>query len=181
MIIVGVDPGMTGAFAVLVDGILADVIDMPVEIRKTGKTKVKFDASNNPRMVEKTANILTAQSVFQVFKTILSKHGTPTAVFLEQVGARPNQSGMFTFGRGVGLIEMAAWASDVPLILVSPNTWQRAVGGSSDKKIACAKASRLYPRHAALFKRTSIDDGRADATLIATYGQGVLDGSIKRP
>jgi crossover junction endodeoxyribonuclease RuvC len=178
MNVVGCDPGMTGAFAILVDRVLVDVIDMPVTIRETGKNRVVFDVDNRPKMKRATQRLLLPEEIARVFGIIALY--APATLFIEQVNERPGQSGMFSFGRGLGLIEMAAFASNIPVATVAPNTWQHVMRGSSDKKKSLETARHLFPGYSETFKR-QMDHGRADAALIGMYGVRLLAGEIVAP
>ena len=66
-------------------------------------------------------------------------------------------------------------ANFIPLTMVAPLKWKRALGVPADKDGARARASQLLPAHAGLWCRVK-DDGRAEAALIAYYGVTVLGG-----
>ena len=94
---------------------------------------------------------------------------------LEQVGAMPGQgvSSMFAFGRAVGVVEGALGALAVPYSRVPPQEWQRGMRVRGGKDGARERAMALFPARADEFARKK-DDGRADASLIAAYGERAL-------
>jgi crossover junction endodeoxyribonuclease RuvC len=150
--IVGIDPGASGALAFfdMEKGTL-EIVDMPViEIERGGKLKREI----SPHF---------AAAAIRDFK--------PRVAWLEKVGAMPGQgvSSMFQFGRGVGLVEGVLAALDVPVNYVTPQAWQKAVGLRGGKDGSRLRAVELFPRYASLFARKK-DDGRSDASLIAWYG-----------
>lgn len=157
MKVLGVDPGASGALALVEGGQLVAVEDMPTRIDtlSDGRERTRVDGRALARL------LLT---------------WSPDAVFLEQVNARPGEGpvGAFAFGRNVGVVEGAVGVLGVLATQVPPGNWQRAVrvrrGPDGDIKTpARMRAQELYPQHAHLFRRKK-DDGRADAALLATYG-----------
>lgn len=147
MIIFGVDPGFSGAVALLCDG-SASVYDMPTLPGPKGKTEL-----NHPALFGLMGGPETA------------------TVWLEKVGARPGQgvSSMFRFGQQVGAIEMAAAAHGFELRYVTPATWKAYFGLSADKGVARGYAMKRFPALADQLARVK-DDGRAESLLIALYG-----------
>jgi crossover junction endodeoxyribonuclease RuvC len=150
--IVGIDPGAKGALAFFdpVAGTL-DIVDMPtVEVKRGAKSKVEI----SPQML---AALIGARY--------------PSAAVLEKVGAMPGQgtASMFQFGRGVGMIEGVLSALHIPIIYITPQGWQKAVGMRGGKDGGRARAAEIFPAYAATFARVK-DDGRADAALMAWWG-----------
>jgi crossover junction endodeoxyribonuclease RuvC len=92
-------------------------------------------------------------------------------VFVERVGAMPGQgtSSMFAMGKATGIVIGALAALGLPLTLISPVTWKRALQVPAAKDGARARASQLLPGSAAQWARVK-DHGRAEAALIALYG-----------
>lgn len=151
--IVGIDPGATGAIAWLDDfGRLIAVRDLPV-VRGEGL------------MPAVLAEILR------------EPHRTPIHAFLERVAARPGAgvSGMFNFGRGYGMIEGVLAACGIPVTLVTPSKWKGSLRVPADKGACRARAAQLWPGLAGTFARSK-DDGRAEAALIGLYGANSMHG-----
>lgn len=152
MIVLGIDPGLSGALALYntSEGTV-DIIDMPVlEIVRNGKKKREVSA-------QALANQLVGRNV--------------TAAFLERVNAMTGQgvTSVFSFGRSSGIVEGVLAAYDIPTTLVTPQAWQKAVGQRAGKDGSRERAMQLFPAQADLFQRKK-DDGRSDAVLIAYYG-----------
>lgn len=145
--IIGIDPGATGAIAFIHDlGDLIAVDDMPVIDRDV-------------------PGVLLAG--------LIRRHRDDTTrAVVERVAARPGQgvSSMFRFGRAVGVIDGVLGALSIPVDYVSPTVWKRALGLSADKSESRRRAVDEWPDHADRFARAK-DDGRAEAALIALWAQ----------
>ena len=156
MIVIGIDPGLSGAVAFYdtVEGTI-EVADMPVvELSRNGKNKREISAA--------------------LLSGILTRHKVEAA-FLERVNAMTGQgvTSVFSFGRSSGIVEGILAAYDIPTTLVTPQAWQKAVGQRSGKDGSRERAMQLFPAQADLFSRKK-DDGRSDAALIAYYGAKTL-------
>ena len=141
--ILGVDPGLTGAAAFYFPG--ADVIsvhDMPT----------------------------AGGGVDAASLAALLKQMKPDVAIVEHVGAMPGQgvSSTFKFGCGFGILQGTIAALGIPMHLITPAKWKRALGLDADKERARALALRLWPARADLFGRKK-DHGRAEAALLARY------------
>lgn len=150
MRVLGVDPGLDGAFAMIESSLdLLQVRDMPVAKSGTG----------------------TRREVVPVLLAELIRAWRPDMAWVEKVHAMPKQgvSSMFTFGQGYGVVLGVLAALDVPVHLITPGTWKRGLGLDAAKHGARAMAMRMFPCDAALFSRVR-DDGRAEAALIAYRG-----------
>jgi crossover junction endodeoxyribonuclease RuvC len=152
MIILGIDPGLSGALAFL-DARTNELVveDMPtVEVRRNNKLKREVSA-------QLVANIIVRKHV--------------EAAFLERVNAMTGQgvSSVFSFGRSSGIMEGVLAAFDIPTTLVTPQAWQKAMNVRDGKDGSRERAMQLFPASADLFRRKK-DDGRSDATLISVYG-----------
>jgi crossover junction endodeoxyribonuclease RuvC len=150
--IIGIDPGLSGAVAVLYGDTLR-VIDMPtMTVERNGKAKRQVSAS-------------------ELSELIYSCQGEDCHVYCERVGAMAGQgvTSVFSFGRSFGMIEGILAAFKLPVTYVSPATWVKAVGRGQGKDASRARAMELFPNNQTDFKRVK-DDGRADAALIAYWG-----------
>jgi crossover junction endodeoxyribonuclease RuvC len=146
--IVAVDPGLSGAIAFLTGDALT-VHDMPT--LASGKDSRK-------------------EIDLAALATLLDRDDLAHA-FVERVGAMPGQgvTSMFRFGHAVGVIHGMLGLARVPITLVTPQSWKRAMGVPAAKDGARARASQLMPQHAANWPRVK-DDGRAEAAMIALWG-----------
>lgn len=147
-LILGVDPGRSGALAlVALDGVLVDVIDMPEATGAALGTHVRHWIDDH------------------------SPH-TIGAAWVEKAGSRPGQgvASTFTFGAGWGAVLGALGALEVPVELVTPHAWKKAMRVTADKASSRQRAAELWPADARRFARVR-DDGRAEAALIAEHGR----------
>ena len=157
MTILGIDPGATGAIALLPDGDPAGllILDMPSVKVKRGGSQVR---EVSPGMLYGNLGL-----------ELCGDH--PVYAYLERVHALPGQgvSSMFSFGRALGIVEGVLAALLAEVTQVSPAEWTRAMRVRGGKDGARARAVELFPGRAHLFARVE-DHGRADAALIAYYG-----------
>lgn len=144
MIVLGIDPGQSGALAWVCDSALIEVVDMPV-IEVRGKRKINAGA---------LANTISKRAV--------------DVVVIEAVHAMPRQgvSSSFNFGYGAGLLEGVCAALNYPVQMVSPAQWKRLAGLPADKGACRQLAARHWPGSAHMFSRVK-DDGRAESALMA--------------
>jgi crossover junction endodeoxyribonuclease RuvC len=152
-IVLGIDPGLDGAIAVLTEaGELVAIHDMP-----TLEDGAKGRRAVNPALF---ASI------------IYGSHAT--LAFCELVWPRPTDSTTeaFSFGRSRGIIERVLATAAIPLTMVAPPVWKRALGiaaGKENKDSARSVAISRWPEKAALFAR-KCDCDRAEAALIGIAG-----------
>jgi crossover junction endodeoxyribonuclease RuvC len=150
---VGVDPGISGAIAILnKDGEIVQLSDMPV-------TSVKVGSS--------TKNIVSPQALADDL-SILRDHRS--IALIEKVASRPGQgvSSVFGFGRSLGVVEGVLAGMGIPVEMISPAVWTKAMRVNSGKDGSRQRAMELWPKRAGDFKRVK-DHGRAEASLIALY------------
>lgn len=159
MRIVGIDPGKTGALALIVtDDWTLSILDMPLEPGSIGKETV------SPTGVVR---------IMDDFK--------PDYTFIEDVWSSPQQgvTSAFNFGRSLGIV-LGAAASRSAVTRVRPTVWKSATNTPRDKNQARGRAQSLFPSAYALLKRVK-DDGRAEAALLAFYGVLSLKLTPPRP
>lgn len=153
MLTIGVDPGMSGAIAIVEKDRLVQVFDMPtVEMSVNGKAKRRI----SPEMLVSEIGMYAQHA---------------SAVYIERVTAMPGQgvTSMFAFGEALGLVRGVFAGLLVPQTLVLPQVWKRALKVPTGKDGSRAMAAQLWPLNASEFKRVK-DDGRAEAALIALWG-----------
>jgi crossover junction endodeoxyribonuclease RuvC len=151
----GIDPGLTGAIAVLQgDGTLIDVKDLPIVRHKNGLGWVDGSA----------------------LQSYLIHHcggPEPCHIIIEHVSSFPGQgiSSAFQFGVVFGSILGTCQARHIPLHLVRPHVWKKhhRLNGIEKKKrkaAALAHARLLWPTAELHLAR---HDGRAEALLVAAW------------
>lgn len=162
-LILGVDPGATGAFAIYdtVSRRIVSMEDMPVWYQTVGKAK------------RKRVDGLALADQFETYAMM----GVELVV-MEAVGGRPKQSASsaFVFGYGIGLIYMAALYSKIVIETVPPAAWKKLMNvpgkqsGSDDDILA--RADELFPEDRALFRgdRGGKKIDRAEAAMMAKFG-----------
>lgn len=96
-------------------------------------------------------------------------------VVMEKVHAYRGQgvSSSFSFGQGYGVLQGIVGAFGIPITLVRPQVWKKALGLNADGKKSLALARELYPDAAHLLKRVK-DHNRGEALLLAHYGLRIL-------
>ena len=147
----GIDVGLNGAIALVVDGELISVVDMPtVTLDRNGKAKRQVSV---PELVD------------------IIKQFDPDEAYVEKVFAMAGQgvTSVFSFGRSLGVVEGVLTTMKIKTTLMTPQTWQKGLGMTGGKDGSRARAMELFPDQTALFKRVK-DDGRSDAALIALWG-----------
>ena len=155
-LILGVDPGKTGALALLdadYPGRLLVVEDMP--------------AATGAPLGRLVADLLADVRPDEV-----------VAAWVEDVHAMPKQGvrSVWTFAEGHGAVLGALGAMAIPVHLVAPSAWKKAAGLGRDKGASRQRAMELWPSMATSFARVK-DDGRAEAALIALHGWRQGQGS----
>ena len=149
--IIGIDVGLNGAIAMMQGETLTGIVDMPtVTLDRNGKSKRQISI---PELI----------AIIDEFK--------PDEAFIEKVFAMAGQgvTSVFSFGRSLGAIEGVIAARSIKATLITPQTWQKAMGVSGGKDGARARAMEVFPWNVDYFKLKK-HDGRADAALIAAWG-----------
>jgi hypothetical protein len=150
--IIGIDPGQTGCIAVMVDGKITDLIDMPTCTRLHGSGQ-----QVDPYALASALLMAGAQ------------HGEAV---IEAVSARPGNGGssMYRFGESVGVVLGVLGALQIPVRWVTPQRWKKAAGlVNKEKDAARTLAIQLHPEVADQLTRKK-DVGRGDAICIAHFG-----------
>jgi len=146
----GIDPGLSGALAVLdPDGAPELVADLPV-IRDRSLAWIDGGALQS---------------------TLLEAiHGRPCRAVVERVSSSPQQgvASAFTFGIGFGSILATIQTLRLPIELITPAQWKTALGLGKDKRASLDKARLLFPTADLHLAK---HDGRAEALLLAYFSQ----------
>ncbi len=161
MILLGLDPGISGAACALYRAdhegpeFIADVINLP--IMDDGKRR-EIDDDKLREWIRKMC------PVHAFVENVQPMRGQGSA------SQAMNGSVSFRFGLVVGQIRATIRACGIPVSFIHPQVWKRYYGlKGSDKEQSRQKAIELYP-DAAHWLRRKKDDGRAEAVLIARYG-----------
>jgi len=154
MLIIGIDPGITGSICFFEDGKILEVIEMPVMAE--GKKNKK--------------QINGAQIYNEFLKRINIKDGE-TRVVIEQVSAMPGQgvTSMFNFGQSFGILKGICSAMQLPMFFVRPAKWKKYFNLiNSQKDASRTKAIEIFPYFSTHLSKKK-DSNKADAILIASF------------
>lgn len=150
---IGVDPGLSGAVAILADGRFVDVIDMPTAGRgKAGR---------------QTVNSATLAAYLR--EHVSAHPGATVLAAVEAVGSMPGQgvSSTFRFGESCGAVAGVLAALRIPVVRPAPAVWKRSFALiGSEKDASRGAAIDRFPDAPLSRKR---DHGRAEALLIAAW------------
>jgi hypothetical protein len=143
--ILGCDPGISGALALLTDTTI-EAWDAPV-------VNGELDTDELARIV---------------------RNAKPDFAVVERVSSMPKQgiASTFRFGMSYGALRAVVAVCGVSQYLVTPGLWKKHFKLSSDKEESRALAIRLWPG-CGLFNLKK-HEGRAEAALLARYGAEVL-------
>ena len=153
MKILGIDPGLSGAIAILENKKVISLFDMPV-MAEGKKNKKQL---NSAQLV----NIIKDNTVEK----------DEVAVVVEQVNAMPGQgvTSMFNFGQTFGAIKGVCAALKLPIFFVRPSKWKKYFELiNSSKDSSRTKAIEMYPSLSSQLAKKK-DVNKSDAILIARY------------
>ena len=151
---IGIDPGISGAVAIIDDDRVIDVFDMPVLPKASGKGN-QVNAAELARQL-------------RPYKLEFDPH-----VYVELVGAMPGQgvTSMFNFGKSAGIVEGVLAALGMSWTYVAPQSWKVRAGlKKREKDYARTRVCQCFPSASGFVARKR-DSGRADAILIARFGE----------
>ena len=155
MLIIGIDPGVSGSICFLKDGKILDVIEMPV--------------MNEGKKNKKQVN--GAQIYNEITKKINNNHETSIRVVIEHVTAMPGQgvTSMFNFGQSFGVLKGICSAMRLPMFFVRPAKWKRYYNLiNSEKDASRTRAIEIFPDFSSQLSKKK-DSNKADAILIASF------------
>lgn len=159
MIVIGIDPGLTGALAFIDSRGGCVVEDIPtVELPGKGMVKRKVDGLALARLVRQHCPATDGAMV--VCEAVRAMGGKNNAV--------QTQGSLM---RTLGAIEAVFEVLRFPWQIVEPQAWKRHYGLGSEKGASLLTARNLYP--SAPLKLAK-HHNRAEALLIAHYGRSVM-------
>jgi crossover junction endodeoxyribonuclease RuvC len=153
--IIGIDPGLSGAIAAINNGRLLAVEYMPTIARLHGKGQ-QVDAGE-------LASLLIA----------LRSGNDICVVWIEAVSSSPQMGvrSAYNFGEGVGLIHGVLATLQFPVRLTRPQVWKKAAGLiGKDKDASRSLARQLWPDWSDSFNLKK-SDGMAEAAIIALMAE----------
>ena len=155
MLIIGIDPGISGAICFFKDGEVKEIIDMPVMAEgKKNKKQV-----NGPQIYNEFYTRINEISKKDIF------------VIIEQVSAMPGQgvTSMFNFGQSFGVIKGICSAMQLSMHFVRPAKWKKYFGLiKTEKDASRTKVIEIFPYISSQLSRKK-DSNKADAILIASF------------
>jgi len=155
MLIIGIDPGLSGSICFLEDGKILDVLEMPT----------MAEGKKNKRQVN------GSQIYNEIFERILKIKKQDIRVVIEQVSAMPGQgvTSMFNFGQSFGILKGICSGMQLPMHFVRPAKWKKYFGLiNSEKDASRTKAIEMFPYFSSQLSRKK-DSNKADAILIASF------------
>ena len=153
MIIIGIDPGVSGAICILNDGKITEIYEMPTMI----------DGKKNKKQVNgaEITNIINKEI----------ENEKDVKVVIEHVSAMPGQgvTSMFNFGQTFGAIKGICASLGLPIFYVRPAKWKKHFELlNSSKDASRTKVIEMYPSFSEQLRKKK-DVNKADAILIARF------------
>ena len=155
MLIIGIDPGISGSICFLEDGKILDVIEMPT----------MTEGKKNKRQVN------GSQIYNEINKKIEKYENQNIRVIIEQVSAMPGQgvTSMFNFGQSFGILKGICSAMQLSMYFVRPAKWKKYFNLiKTEKDASRTKAIEIFPYISEELSRKK-DANKADAILIASF------------
>ena len=155
MLVIGIDPGVSGSICFFKDGKILDVIDMPT--------------MNEGKKNKKQVN--GAQIYNEIKKRINNNYGSDVRVIIEHVTAMPGQgvTSMFNFGQSFGILKGICSAMQLSMYFVRPAKWKKYFNLiNSEKDASRTRAIEIFPYFSSHLSRKK-DSNKADAILIASF------------
>ena len=154
MLIIGIDPGISGSICFFKDGKIIEVIEMPV-MTEGKKNKKQINGSQ----------------IYNEFLKKINGIDDEIRVVIEQVSAMPGQgvTSMFNFGQSFGILKGICSAMQLPMYFVRPAKWKKYFNLiNSEKDASRTKAIEIFPYFSSKLSRKK-DSNKADAILIASF------------
>ena len=155
MLIIGIDPGISGSICFFQDGVIKDVVEMPTMIEgKKNKKQVNGSQIFN--------------EISEKIKNIDKKN---IKVVIEHVTAMPGQgvTSMFNFGQSFGILKGICSAMQLSVYFVRPAKWKKYFNLiNSEKDASRTRAIEIFPYYSSYLSKKK-DSNKADAILIASF------------
>ena len=155
MLIIGIDPGISGSICFFENGKILEVVEMPT----------MTEGKKNKRQVN------GAQIYNEILKRINKNEKQNVRVIIEQVSAMPGQgvTSMFNFGQSFGILKGICSAMQLPMYFVRPAKWKKYFGLiNSEKDASRTRAIEMFPYFSSQLSKKK-DSNKADAILIASF------------
>ena len=155
MLIIGIDPGISGSICFFEDGRILDVVEMPT----------MTEGKKNKRQVN------GSQIYNEILKKINNTKKDNVRIVIEQVSAMPGQgvTSMFNFGQSFGILKGICSAMQLPMYFIRPAKWKKYFGLiNSEKDARRTRAIEMFPYFSSQLSKKK-DSNKADAILIASF------------
>jgi len=155
MIIIGIDPGLSGSICFFENGKILDVVEMPTMI----------EGKKNKKQVN------GSQIYNEILKRISHLDKSDVKVVIEQVSAMPGQgvTSMFNFGQSFGILKGICSAMQLPVYFVRPAKWKKYFNLiNSEKDASRTRAIEIFPYFSSQLSKKK-DSNKADAILISSF------------
>ena len=155
MLIIGIDPGISGSICFFQDGKIVDVVEMPT-MTEGKKNKKQVNGSQIFNEISEKIKKLDKEEI---------------KVVIEQVSAMPGQgvTSMFNFGQSFGILKGICSAMQLPMYFVRPAKWKKYFNLiNSEKDASRTRAIEIFPYFSGQLSKKK-DSNKADAILIASY------------
>ena len=155
MLIIGIDPGISGSICFFDNGKIIDVIEMPT----------MTDGKKNKKQVN------GSQIYNEILKRVNNSEKQDIKVVIEQVSAMPGQgvTSMFNFGQSFGILKGICSAMQLPMYFVRPAKWKKYFNLiNSEKDASRTRAIEIFPYFSSQLSKKK-DSNKADAILIASF------------
>lgn len=155
MLVIGIDPGISGSICFFQDGKIIDVVEMPTMV----------EGKKNKKQVN------GSQIFNEISERIKKIDKKDIKVIIEQVSAMPGQgvTSMFNFGQSYGILKGICSAMQLPMYFVRPAKWKKYFNLiNSEKDASRTKAIEVFPYFSSELSRKK-DSNKADAILIASF------------
>ena len=155
MLIIGIDPGISGSICFFEDGKVIDIIEMP-SMAEGKKNKKQVNGS---------------QIYNEIYSRIKKLNKHDIKVVIEQVSAMPGQgvTSMFNFGQSFGILKGICSAMELPMYFVRPAKWKKYFNLiKTEKDASRTKVIEIFPYISSQLSRKK-DSNKADSILIASY------------
>ena len=155
MLVIGIDPGISGAICFFEGGQVKEIIDMPT----------MADGKKNKRQIN------GPQTYNEIYSRIKKVSKNDITVVIEQVSAMPGQgvTSMFNFGQSFGVLKGICSAMQLSMQFVRPAKWKKYFGLiKAEKDASRTKVIEIFPYISSQLSRKK-DSNKADAILIASF------------
>ena len=155
MLIIGIDPGISGSICFFEDGKIIDIVEMPT----------MAEGKKNKRQVN------GSQIYNEILKRVFKNEKQDIRVIIEQVSAMPGQgvTSMFNFGQSFGILKGICSAMQLPMYFVRPAKWKKYFGLiKSAKDASRTKAIEMFPYFSSQLSKKK-DSNKADEIIIGNY------------